>query len=499
MREREVALLEKKQMGYEKRPIQVLRNRRLRLMLAAWTQAAGHRQGKRLAVQRAGRFWVNQQLSKAWNAWVNLCETAARRRVLSAKVIARCQKIQLAAAWNSWTAVADAKRESSMKVARAAKQWQQALSARAWRSWWAAVEQWKARRQIAARWMQPAKASALAGWLDYVAWTKRNRLLVSRAVAKLQHGAQAAAFEAWLDVIRQGKVDATLKTNEGLVESVERMRAENERLRRDNERFVRLIDSGEWGRGRVAELMTAGEVMQAERDALLKLIGSLRREYEAVQMAKGAQEHELRQLKEKMNVGGPARNRLLVKGGSSFNALVRAMKQDLLESGTATKDPSLLYEIDKLSMDRVQVYPDGELAVQAVAAGPAGTAASAVSTTGSGSHPASRGSRATGSPQHRRPGSAAAAAAAFEGPTSPAQMARGRVGASIGSNGSTANSKEASRDHRVLGSSGPAAAMSHTVMNVTPGRGEAGGSHPYTAPPGMAPLQHVCTCIVISV
>lgn len=47
---------------------------------------------------------------------------------------------------------------------------------------------------------------------------------------------------------------------------------ENERLRRDNERFVRLIDSGEWGRGRVAELVAAGEVLKGERDALLKLI-----------------------------------------------------------------------------------------------------------------------------------------------------------------------------------------------------------------------------------
>lgn len=41
----------------------------------------------------------------------------------------------------------------------------------------------------------------------------------------------------------------------------------------------------------------------AERDALLKLIGSLRREYEAVQMAKNHQEEELKHLKEKMTVG----------------------------------------------------------------------------------------------------------------------------------------------------------------------------------------------------
>lgn len=36
------------------------------------------------------------------------------------------------------------------------------------------------------------------------------------------------------------------------------VRTDNERLQRDNERFTRLIDSGEWGRGRVAELAQAG-------------------------------------------------------------------------------------------------------------------------------------------------------------------------------------------------------------------------------------------------
>lgn len=41
---------------------------------------------------------------------------------------------------------------------------------------------------------------------------------------------------------------------------VKALSEENERLRRDNERFVRLIDSGEWGRGRVSELVSAGEV-----------------------------------------------------------------------------------------------------------------------------------------------------------------------------------------------------------------------------------------------
>ena len=48
---------------------------------------------------------------------------------------------------------------------------------------------------------------------------------------------------------------------EQLTQQLGGMKGENERLRRDNERFVRLIDSGEWGRGRVAELTQAGELV----------------------------------------------------------------------------------------------------------------------------------------------------------------------------------------------------------------------------------------------
>lgn len=44
-------------------------------------------------------------------------------------------------------------------------------------------------------------------------------------------------------------------------------------------------------------------MLKGERDALLKLIQSMRKEYEAVQSAKGAQDDELRRLKERMLLG----------------------------------------------------------------------------------------------------------------------------------------------------------------------------------------------------
>ncbi len=52
-----------------------------------------------------------------------------------------------------------------------------------------------------------------------------------------------------------------------------------------------------------------------------------------------------------MLLGGAARNRMLVRGASSFNGLVRAMKQDLVEGKTphsALRDPKLLYQVDKV-------------------------------------------------------------------------------------------------------------------------------------------------------
>lgn len=47
-----------------------------------------------------------------------------------------------------------------------------------------------------------------------------------------------------------------------LQELASRLQAENEHLKHDNERLGRVIDSGEWGRARVAELEQAGEKCQ---------------------------------------------------------------------------------------------------------------------------------------------------------------------------------------------------------------------------------------------
>lgn len=60
------------------------------------------------------------------------------------------------------------------------------------------------------------QAQAFAGWLDYVSWSKRNRLVVGRALAKLRYGVLASTFFAWVDAVDQSHVEAQITTKEGL-------------------------------------------------------------------------------------------------------------------------------------------------------------------------------------------------------------------------------------------------------------------------------------------
>ncbi len=54
-------------------------------------------------------------------------------------------------------------------------------------------------------------------------------------------------------------------------------------------------------------------------------------------------------------LGSPARNKLLVRNASSFNAMVRALKQDLVASRALRRSPGAVYEVDKLSMHRLSI------------------------------------------------------------------------------------------------------------------------------------------------
>lgn len=75
---------------------------------------------------------------------------------------------------------------------------------------------------------------------------------------------------------------------------------ENERLRTENERLSTIIDSGDWNKDRVAELVEAQKVLSGERLALTKLIGRLQRQHTQALQQQEEQEQEIRKLKEQL-------------------------------------------------------------------------------------------------------------------------------------------------------------------------------------------------------
>jgi Flp pilus assembly protein TadB len=60
------------------------------------------------------------------------------------------------------------------------------------------------------------QARAFAGWQHTVSWRKHSRLLVSRALVRLQQRMLAAAFEAWLRDVEERKIEAKVATKEGM-------------------------------------------------------------------------------------------------------------------------------------------------------------------------------------------------------------------------------------------------------------------------------------------
>ena len=51
--------------------------------------------------------------------------------------------------------------------------------------------------------------------------------------------------------------------------------------------------------------------------------------------------------------GAMERHKLLIKGASSVNAIDRAIKADIIDSGVGAENPELLYAIDALSFNKV--------------------------------------------------------------------------------------------------------------------------------------------------
>ncbi len=206
----------------------------------------------------AVRVCVCHAQYKAFAAWVERVAWRKRMRVVLERSVGRMRNSKLAAAFYTWKVCAfeGAQRDCDAYVLRGGA--------------WA-----RCGGMLAERPHRPSHAACCVGAAalssqEWVEDEKMGRHLSTKEelAVRVCGGEHRPLPLLWLDMLLSVRREARLRSQI----KVKEMQEENERLRRDNERFVRLIDSGEWGRGRVAELVAAGEVLKGERDALLKLI-----------------------------------------------------------------------------------------------------------------------------------------------------------------------------------------------------------------------------------
>lgn len=444
-------------------------------------QRASERYVERLR-RRAVLVMQRRKLAPAFYAWARETEEESRRRAAAESFFARYQKqttLKALLRWKEYTTERKEKRavalhaaniirnrclarcfyamaehvyiarDEKAKQARALNHLRNRGQARAFNAWAAWIYSRRLKKQAATMWTKNCLARAMRTWLDGIDEQQRTARLMDRSRARFQHRLLSKAFSKWAEITEECRGMAEDERVAHLEGDHARLRDESARLRRDNERFQRIIDSGEWGRGRVEELANAGEAMRAERDAMLQLVAVLRSEFDALQASKADQDEEIRALKDRFMTTGHSRNMMLVRGGSSFNSMVRAMKQGLLDQGRGdprgrapgegtsgrstpaplpeggylpagageaygqarlpperhagplsgrsasagrgtagrpglgdrgpgggsrvlqgsaprVRDPNLLFEVDRLALDRVAIFPDGELKVAAV-------------------------------------------------------------------------------------------------------------------------------------
>ena len=264
-----------------------------------------------------------------------------------------------------------------------------------------AIENKHARRTLSA---------ALRHWTIHLVRSRYNDSKASELIGKRGKCRCYQSFYIWrayVDGRHFRKEEATLK----------RLRAKAEQLETENQRLTRVVDAVDLEKVVSSEFYEAIKALQQERDALFGLIDNISSsthtcpestkcnlESAQVNLPKNridqhrknlvSREKEFERKSEKLNrIGGGQnpkstliesksfpdgkgsqtfdashRNKMLVRTGSSFNSLVRALKQDLITSGALKRNPNIAYEISKLSLNRIDALADGEIRIEGISA-----------------------------------------------------------------------------------------------------------------------------------
>jgi hypothetical protein len=441
MRDGELAALACKCRHIENRPVRYMRRYRLRCCVWAWQGWLAQRREERAmlhqAVLRRRREFVGSVLLK----WHDTARKERIKAIAQRRMIYRHERHLRRTVFDVWVSFVF-RRQRQQELLKEAIRMRNVVFMKHVLGCWAYLARlYGTERAAVAKHRQRALSRAADAWRMSILLRKEQNVILARFQARHIASLRQWAFFAWMAFAEGRHLQAQ-------AQAVQALQSEVEQLRRDNERLAKVIDSGDWGRERITELTQAAQILQQERDALVKLVESLpgsklRRQSGAWTAAGSARNEGAVALSQRngdaaasrrgslqltglstdrrksslaiCNAGVPAnvansalpsapsqttsatchatstrapqeeqhqennrglqtttaaamnaatRNKMTVRAGSSFNALVRALKQDLLATGALERDPIAVFAVDKASTQRVEIMNDGGVRVQ---------------------------------------------------------------------------------------------------------------------------------------
>ena len=287
-------------------------HKRIRRAWDAFDKFSEVRRAKRNKARQVIGRAMNREQARAFGRWSEYVAQLNKQRGQLKRAVARMSKATMARAFDAWQGQQLHKKRCLMKIIKGTQ-------ARAFAKWQDNLRLLRKAKIVFARWDQRTRYAAFNGWWLNVEEKRRQTEMCSKICKRILNRAVRNAWAQWMYCVEQS-CGCTL-------EQVKALRDQNARLRRDNERFVRLVDSGEWGRGRVEELSEAGRLLRDERKQLEDLIRSIKDEKDGFVKDAELQAREARALKDRLVSGNfVQRNKLNVRGGSAFNSMQRGFE-----------------------------------------------------------------------------------------------------------------------------------------------------------------------------
>ena len=348
-REAEFKSLQHKRRGAYTRMVKAFHKKRLLKIIFQWNRWSHHAFLKRYKLESALIFHRRMVCAKVIFTLQNYAEEVKLRRQRLKKISSKIRSIFMSHALHEWFEVAQLLSFRKAQAREAAYHSEMVMKRKTWVLWTMYMEVCSDLDTSMKKWAKKQLARSFNAWVNVQVENARQEILVQRNRAKLNHRLLHDFFYVFCSRIIELKEMREEVTQEALQDKLDALSKENERLRIENARYAKFVDTSDLGRGRIKELSQAVNTLQSEGDELKDLVGLLRHDYENISRPDARNRY--------MAENALQRNKMLVKGGSSFNALIRALKQDLVDSRKPKKpkmrDENILYEVDRLSLDEV--------------------------------------------------------------------------------------------------------------------------------------------------